>query len=244
LPLTSLLLLSISTVLTSALSGIVGMAGGMALLSVMTFFLPMQALIPLHGAVQAISNSSRLFFLRKHFHKKIAFNYALGLIPGTFASVFLIQYVSNTTPALLILVALIFYSVFRPKGFPAIMIPLWSFSLVGFVAGFLGPMIGATGPLVSPFFLRRDLKKEEIIATQACAQFFGHVLKFPAFIALGFNYGDYLSMLALLVVASLIGTKLGVNALKKMPESFFQILFKSVLTLSGARLLYTVFWSH
>lgn len=46
--------------LTSALSGVVGMGGGMLLLSVMAACFPPAVLIPLHGAVQFVSNGVRM----------------------------------------------------------------------------------------------------------------------------------------------------------------------------------------
>ena len=51
---------------TSILSAVVGMAGGITLLSVMLLFYDPLVAIPLHGVVQLISNSSRAVIQRRH----------------------------------------------------------------------------------------------------------------------------------------------------------------------------------
>jgi len=51
---------------TSVLSAVVGMAGGIVLLSVMLLFLDPLVAIPLHGAIQLVSNSSRSLIQREH----------------------------------------------------------------------------------------------------------------------------------------------------------------------------------
>ena len=52
-------ILGAAALATSVLSAIVGMAGGITLLTVMLVFLDPLVAIPVHGAVQMVSNSSR-----------------------------------------------------------------------------------------------------------------------------------------------------------------------------------------
>ena len=61
---------------TSMLSAIVGMAGGIILLSVMLLFLDPLVAIPLHGVIQLISNGSRTVTVVKRNapHKRNATN--------------------------------------------------------------------------------------------------------------------------------------------------------------------------
>lgn len=51
---------------TSTLSGVLGMAGGMILMAVLATTLPIAAAMMLHGAVQLTANGSRAWFLREH----------------------------------------------------------------------------------------------------------------------------------------------------------------------------------
>ena len=87
----TLALLGAASVLTAVISGVVGMAGGITLLSFMTFFLPLQQIIPIHGIVQLTSNSSRCFFLRAKIKKKFFAFFSIGAPLGTLIAFFLIK---------------------------------------------------------------------------------------------------------------------------------------------------------
>ena len=51
---------------TSLISGVIGMAGGMILMAVLVSLLSVPAAMVVHGAVQATANGSRAYFLRQH----------------------------------------------------------------------------------------------------------------------------------------------------------------------------------
>jgi len=51
---------------TAVLSGVLGMAGGIALLGVLLVYLPPLVAIPLHGVIQLVSNGSRVIVQREH----------------------------------------------------------------------------------------------------------------------------------------------------------------------------------
>ena len=68
---TTLLVLVAAAFATSILSAIIGMAGGIVLLSVMLLFMEPLEAIPLHGAVQLVSNGSRTWIQRTHVERGI-----------------------------------------------------------------------------------------------------------------------------------------------------------------------------
>ena len=75
--------------LTSVLSGVLGMAGGMILMATLVWVYSVAAAMILHGAVQATANGSRAWFLRQHIRWDILPNYAAGavLAVGAFAAI-------------------------------------------------------------------------------------------------------------------------------------------------------------
>jgi uncharacterized membrane protein YfcA len=127
--------------------------------------------------------------------------------------------------------------VFKPKQLPAIKLQAWQFGFLGLAAGFMGILVGATGPLLAPFFLRDDLSKEQIVSTQACCQMVTHIIKIPVFLGLGFAYLDHQVLIALMFVGTIIGTTLGVKFLKKMNPQVFVYIYKTVLVLVALKLL-------
>jgi uncharacterized membrane protein YfcA len=238
LPFWTLIVLFITATLASMVSAVVGMAGGIILLSIMTLFLELSVVVPLHGVVQLASNSVRTLSLSQHIKKPIFFYSLVGMPVGTFLSVQLIQSIENREIFYFLIAALIFYVLFKPKKLPALMIPLWGFVPLSFVAGILNPLIGATGPMLAPFFLRDDLKKEEIIATKAAVQMFGHLIKIPAFLFLGFDYQSYWVVTLLMIVGVILGTRYGIYFLKRIEEKSFRLIFRIALFFAALRILY------
>jgi hypothetical protein len=54
-----LIILAGASFVTSLIAAAVGIGGGLGLLSVTPSFLPVSAVVPLHGATQLVSNASR-----------------------------------------------------------------------------------------------------------------------------------------------------------------------------------------
>ena len=88
--------------LTSMLSAVVGMAGGITLLSVMLLFFDPLVAIPIHGVVQLVSNSSRTFVQRKHVDWTILWRYSLMLVPMGFIGIEIAQALPPNVPRALI----------------------------------------------------------------------------------------------------------------------------------------------
>ena len=64
-------LLAIASVFTALISAVIGMSGGIVLLSIMTFFLDIKQIVPIHGVVQLVSNGTRVLSLIKNVNTKI-----------------------------------------------------------------------------------------------------------------------------------------------------------------------------
>jgi uncharacterized membrane protein YfcA len=242
--------LAIAAVGTSILSAVVGMAGGMTLLSVMLLFLDPLVAIPLHGAVQLVSNASRAWIQRSYVQPHIAICYALPLIPAGFLG---LEVASRLPPAgtRIAIGAFVLLATWRPRWLLLGAAPRAAsdhtssprqlgvrFGLVGALNGALGVTIGATGPLLAPFFLGLSLSRLEIVATQAICQMSGHAAKLAIFGSTGFQFVPWLGMLVLLSSMVSFGTWLGSQLLHRIDERRFTLLYKSVLTALSLELLF------
>ncbi len=141
-----LALLTIAAFATSIISAIIGMGGGILLLSLMTFFMPIQVIIPVHGLIQLISNSTRLLYLKAHVKIKYFIFFAIGMPFGAGLSAWLLKGVVSESFPYFVITLLIFYAVFKPKKMPHFEIRSWGWALVGFAAGMAGILAGAVGP--------------------------------------------------------------------------------------------------
>ncbi|MEM7179452.1 MAG: sulfite exporter TauE/SafE family protein [Spirochaetota bacterium] len=233
-----LLILFLAALGSSILSGFLGMGGGVTLLAIMTFFYPTEVLVPLHGMVQLTSNASRSLLLRKYIRKDIFCTFLLGVPLGGLAAYSFLLYLKRPQWVLAFIAAILFYVALKPKKMPEIHLGKIGFFLLGVTTAFLGSLVGATGPILAPFFTRDDFQKEEIVATKAACQIAIHLSKIPIFLSLAFAYQNYTREIILMGLAVVVGTKIGTTLLQKVSHEFFMKLLKLALFLSGVRLLY------
>ena len=225
---------------TSALSSATGMGGGVLLFTVMTLYFPINVIIPIHGIIQFFNNFLTLNLLKEHLKKSLMIPFLIGSIPGIIIAAFLVDKIIQTSTPQIIILCLIIYSLFRPRRLPDLELQHKNFIWVGFITGFLGIIAGAIDPVLAPFFVRKDLTKEEVIANKAAMQAIVHFAKIPVFLSLGFNYVPFLTFCLITNVACFFGTRFGILMLRKMSETVFLRVFKVALGLTGLRMLYKV----
>jgi uncharacterized membrane protein YfcA len=234
-------ILTAVALLTAVLSAVVGMAGGIVLLSVMLLFMEPLVAIPLHGVVQLVSNSSRTWFQRSHVDWRITGRYALPLVPAGFVGLAIAWSLSPPVARALIGV-FVLVATWAPGWLligthPERIDRSRRFFLLGAVVGTLNMTVGATGPLIAPFFLNLGLPRQALIGTKAACQALGHLAKIAIFGLAGFAFGAWLGPLALLSAAVVVGTWLGSRILGHVSERVFVRLYRTVLTLVALRLV-------
>ncbi|MBW2273844.1 MAG: sulfite exporter TauE/SafE family protein [Deltaproteobacteria bacterium] len=234
-------ILGVAALATSVLSAVVGMAGGLTLLTVMLFFFEPLVAVPLHGVVQLISNGSRSAIHRRHLRWDIVLPYAVLLLPMGFAGLWLARNLpADITRALI--GAFVLLATWAPRALmlgvhPEDIDPRRRFFALGGVVGILNPAIGATGPLLAPFFLHMGLDRFALVGTKAACQALGHLAKIFVFGLAGFVFAEYLSLLVLLGVLVMVGTWLGTRILGHVSERTFTLLYQVVLSALALRLL-------
>ncbi len=235
----------------STVSGVFGMAGGMLLLAIM-MLLGLEPLIavPVHAAVQLVSNGTRTYAHLQHVRWPAVGVFMLAALPGPLWGMRLAAYLD---PALVkaILGVLILITVWLPKGRLERLKEGFAFSAAGFLAGSLGVVIGAVGPLVAPFFLRPEYTKRNIIATKAVCQAGVHMLKICAFAGLyplllitaaqerhlDFNFAAHLNLIGPMAMVTVGGTYLGKWILSRIPHERFILGYRVLLTVLALRLI-------
>lgn len=232
------LFLFIAAILSSIISGMIGMGGGVTLLAAMTLVLPLNLIIPIHGIVQLGSNLSRTIILRKSVHKTFFLYFAIGTPFGAWLAYKVLSKMTQPDWALALIGLVLLYVVFKPKHLPEIRLSRKGYILLGLVAGGLGCLIGATGPLLAPFYVRTDLSKEEMVSTKSACQITIHLMKLPVFSALAFPYFDHASTIGIMLIAVVIGTKIGTELLRRLSTTVFLNFIRVVMFLISIRLFY------
>jgi uncharacterized membrane protein YfcA len=213
---------------TSALTGALGLGGGVLMLAAMTQLLPPAVLLPVHGVVQIGSNFGRAVLMRRDIARPLVLPFLLGSIAGVALGAQIVGLLPRSA-MLALLGAFILWSVWSPKLKPARLPPKW-FALAGAVSSFCTMFLGSTGPLVAAFLVPDPLTRKQIVATHAGLMTIQHGLKVGAFAALGFALLPWLPMLALMIGLGFLGTIVGRALLERMPEHRFAGAFKLVLS--------------
>lgn len=226
---------------TAVLSGVLGMAGGVALLGVLLFYMPPLVAIPLHGVIQLVSNGSRVVAQRQHARFDWIGWYTLPLVPAGLVGLEVAQALPETVLEGAI-GAVVLLATWLPKrrnaGARGGQRPRLRFLMLGGGAGFLSMVIGAAGVLIDPFFLGLGLSRQALVGTKAACQATGHAVKVGLFAASGFAFVEYAPLLALGAACAAAGTWVGSRLLDKLSEESFLWLYRTVLTGLALRLVW------
>ena len=241
-------ILIIAAFITSSISAVLGMGGGIILLGIMAILIPEgYMVIALHGIIQLVSNTTRTYVFKKHIKKQLIKEFSIGVMVGLFIStliILLMVYIFQVSSANeiktdflkpIVGVFIIWYLFFKKNKINK---RNKTFYYVGGISGISTVFIGATGPLIAPFFLNQKFTKENIIANKAACQMITHLGKIPIFIYFfKVNYLEEYNVLLPLIVAVFIGTNFGKQILKFIPDKIFKKLFKLTLLIIAIKLI-------
>jgi len=228
-------LMTIAVFVTSVISGVLSMAGGMILMAVFSLMLSVPAAMVLHGVAQTASNGSRIWLYRQHIRWQVLIPYSVG--------------------ALMVLALFLFISYIPERGMILILIGLFPFigllmprqvnlniekPLVALTCGILVTtaqmLAGASGPVLDLFYLKSNLTRHEVLGTKAITQTLGHIIKL----------GYYLLFLDLttgtlpwwvfpaVVVAALTGNISAKLIVEKIDDTVFRKIGGMVILAIGA----------
>ncbi len=220
----------------SIVSGLTGMGGGFLLLVFLTPLFPPVVLIPFHGSLQLISNVSRSTLFFKHINWQITVLFTTGAMIGAAAgSRMVISIPADKFRLILGLAILVMTWMPKLKKVPRIR---GLFLYVGGISTFLSLFIGATGPLIAPFYLKAGLTKEGLVASKSACQIPLHVFKILVYLSTGFVLSPWLPILAGAIPAMFLGIWTGKKLLGRVPEKRFFQLLQIIISLLALRLLY------
>lgn len=212
-----------SALVTSFISGILGMAGGMILMGVLLALMPVPAAMMLHGISQLASNGWRAVMLWRNVDWRVFRGYAIGAAISL--AVFAVTRVVVGKAAALVLLGLTpFVTLALPEKLHLNVERRWHPFACGIVCLALSLTTGVAGPILDIFFVRSRMSRHQVVATKAMTQTLSHLVKIAYFGGILASEGTHVSPgLAVLIVAlSFVGTTLSRTVLERMTDTSFR----------------------
>ena len=219
--------------LTSFLSGVFGMAGGMILMACLTLLYSVAGAMVIHGLVQIAANGSRCIFLKSHIQKSLITNYLIGTVLAFFAFIF-ITFVPDRAVVFIILGSfpiLVKYSL-KLKNLD-ITSPRTSV-IAGFTMTTLQLLAGVSGPILDAFYQNTKLSRLEIVANKALAQTASHLFKvLYYFIFVGTDNLLPIWFIALSMLTAILATRFGTAVLSNWNDTSFRKYTDQLISVSS-----------
>jgi uncharacterized protein len=109
---------------------------------------------------------------------------------------------------------------------------------IGILAGAFTMIANAAGPVMTIYLLSMNLPKEEFVGTGAWFYFIVNLFKLPFSIALGLVTWATLTLNLALLPLVLLGSLLGILAMKRLPQKAFNIVAEALAVAGGVRLFF------
>ncbi|MAY62266.1 MAG: hypothetical protein CML29_08640 [Rhizobiales bacterium] len=228
-------LLVLASFFTSALTASAGIGGGLALLGLMTYIVPIAALIPVHGAVQLGSNAGRAALMRSHIAWGCLAAFLVGAVPGAFLGRLAVGLLPETAMEALLglfIICLTWMRLPKMEG-----ISTAGFTVTGLVTTAMTMVFGATGPFNAVVLSKAFSDRLVLIATMASVMTAQHMVKIVVFALAGFAFADWAPLLAAMIVTGFAGTWAGRHLLLRMSEERFRLIFNICLSVLALDLI-------
>lgn len=211
-----------SVLVTSILSGILGMAGGMILMAILVSTVSVATAMMVHGVVQATSNGSRAWFLRSHIQWQILPTYVIG--SGVALAGFMALALVPDPGVVLILIGVFPWLARIIPNLKGLDInrPSTSFAC-GIIVTSAQLIAGASGPLLDVFYLNSALSRHQIVASKALTQTLGHLIKlgyYGVFIGVVENMAAWFYFAAM--ATAVLGARIGTRLLDRLEDDTFR----------------------
>lgn len=215
--------LAASALVTSFISGILGMAGGMILMGILLAMVPLPAAMMLHGVTQLASNAWRALLWRTEVDWRVFRGYAYGAVLALLFFV-AVRLVVSKPIALIVMGFTPFATLWLPESLHLNVERRGHPLTCGIVCNALSLTAGVSGPILDIFFVRSRMSRHAVVATKAMTQSFSHLLKIFYFGAIVSLEGRHVEpwVAAMMVVLALIGTSLSRRVLERMNDASFR----------------------
>jgi len=233
-------LIVIAAFLTSILSGVFGMAGGLIFMGLLAWLLPAAFALALHGVIQFASNTWRFLLHRRHVAWPVLLWFGIGAAAAI--GLFSLLIFSPTRFYVFLGLGLMPILVWVPERWLSLDATRPGHAIGGgFVSTGLALVSGVSGPVTDLLFVRSKLNRHQVVATKAVMQAIGHASKILVYGGLLLSAPARavvpLPVTAVAILASMAGIMVGGIILDRISEAHFRTSRRWIITIVGATFL-------
>lgn len=212
-----------SILVTSFISGVFGMAGGLILLGILLVFLDVAPAMVLFGIIQLGANGWRSVLWWRLVDWNIVARYLVGAV-AAFLIMRAVSFVPDKAFVYLMLGSIVFISDLLPKSFTPDITRRGAPPIAGLIVMTLQLLAGAAGHILDLFFQKSMLDRRAVVATKAVCQVFGHVARIAYFGTFAAAWDMTLPMwqYAIAVGLAITGTSIAAKVLLGMTNEGFR----------------------
>lgn len=233
-------LIVIAAFLTSILSGVFGMAGGLIFMGLLAWLLPAAFALALHGVIQFASNTWRFLLHRRHVAWPVLLWFGIGAAAAI--GLFSLLIFSPTRFYVFLGLGLMPILVWLPERWLSLDATRPGHAIGGgFVSTALALVSGVSGPVTDLLFVHSKLNRHQVVATKAVMQAIGHASKILVYGGLLLSAPARavvpLPVTAVAILASMAGIMVGGIILDRISEAHFRTSRRWIITIVGATFL-------
>ncbi len=216
--------LAVCGLVTSFISGILGMAGGMILMGALLALLTVPQAMVLHGVAQLASNGWRAILWRREIDWRVFRQSTWGSL-AALAVFTMVQVVASKPVALLVLGLTPFAAMALPEKLLLDVNKRGHSFACGVICTGLQLVAGVAGPILDVFFVRSNMDRRAVVATKASMQSLNHVFKiayFGGLVGAAQRGSVDFWVAAMMVALAIVGTSLSRRVLEKLTDASFR----------------------
>jgi uncharacterized membrane protein YfcA len=232
------LLLSIGAIVGSTIGGVAGFGTGVITIPAIAWALGAKATVPVLTVAMLLGNGARVWFSRGEVDGRVVAAFLAGAIPSGIAGAVLYSRVeSEWISRILGTFMLVAVPARRWLSRHGVWIRLRHFPAVGAAFGFLSSLVGAVGPITSPFFLGYGLRKGAYIATDALCSVGMYVVRGFVFRRYDLMTGPTIAVGLYMGLIMIGGAYIGRRLLDRMSERTFLRIIEALLLVFGIQFI-------
>jgi uncharacterized membrane protein YfcA len=220
-------------------STLAGGGGALILVPIVDSLVGTRAVSPVVHLGNFIGRPTRILLFRKHIDWKVVRYYLPSAILGALLGAWIFSEVDLTYLQIIIAGFLIstLWQFRLGKKKRSFTMPIRGFVPLGFAVAIISTIVGATGPVLNPFYLNYGISKEKLIATKAVNSFFLAIIQLSSFTFFGALHGKMWGYGLAIGAGATIGNFIGKRWLKGISDQLFRQILIAFMAVSGLVML-------